>query len=103
MGPRPQNQERYVASKMQADRRASKRARIIKGSVLAASAVAAVAAVPTAAAPPDSTHNTAPHQAFRNNDRLPPDSVVSSGTVFPLHGVNLAVGQNLPYATNWTG
>ncbi len=26
-----------------------------------------------------------------------------AGTVFPRHGVNLAVGQDLPFATNWTG
>ena len=72
---------------------------------MAASAIAALAVAPAAGA---SEHarvqsNNAPHWSFRNNDRLVPDSVVISGTVFPRHGVNLSVGQNLPYATNWTG
>jgi hypothetical protein len=90
-----------VASKKQASRRASKRARIIKSSVLAASAVAAVAAAPAASALADGASNNAPRWAFRNNARLVPDSVVISGTVFPRDGVNPSIGQTLPYATNY--
>jgi hypothetical protein len=73
------------------------RARALQGSAVAVSAIAALVVAPAAGAREHA------HWSFRNNDRLVPDSVVVSGTVFPRHGVNLSVGQNLPFATNWTG
>ena len=87
-----------MASKKQANRRASKRARIMKGGVITASAIAAVAAAPTATALADSGSSSA-----ASSGRLAPNSVVIAGTVFPSDGVNLSVGQTLPFATNWNG
>lgn len=86
-------------------RSACTRARALQGSAVAVSAIAALAVAPAAGAR-EHAHvqsNNAPHWSFRNNHRLVPDSVVISGTVFPRRGVNLSVGQNLPYATNWSG
>jgi hypothetical protein len=89
--------------------RAQLYARIAKGSALAASAsVAAVlAAAPAAGAQafahfPFGQHRHAPHQGFPRHrfggdTRLAPDSVVVSGTVYPRHGVNITVGQTLPF------
>jgi hypothetical protein len=93
------NQERYVASKKQANRSAFRRARITKGSVLAASAAAALAVAPAAGA---RMHGHSSHHHWLGaNDHLVPNSVVISSTVFPRHGVNLAIGQELPFANTY--
>jgi hypothetical protein len=89
--------------------RALLRTRIVKGSALAASAAAVLAAAPAAGAhtfahfrasqPRHEHHWGFPHHGFRGNDRLAPDSVVVSGTLYPRHGVNISVGQSLPFET----
>jgi hypothetical protein len=74
----------------------------MQAGAIALSAIAAiVASAPSAGADVRAHSNDAPQWEFRNNDRLAPDSVVISGTVFPRDGVNLSVGQTLPYATNY--
>jgi hypothetical protein len=62
---------------------------------LAASAALAAAAVAGTA----DAHGLG-HHSFRGpQPRLLPDTLVVSGTVYPRRGVNLTVGQNLPYLT----
>src|ERR1700722_7015349 len=89
--------------------RARLRARIVKGSPLAASAAAVLAAAPAAGAhafahfpfgqPRHAPHRGFPDHGFGHENRLIPDSVVVSGTVYPRHGVNISVGQSLPFET----
>jgi hypothetical protein len=96
------------------NRSARRRTRIVRGGAIAASAAAVLAAVPAAGAhafvphipfghrhAPSWSFRHGPSWNFRNSDRLAPDSLVISGTVYPRYGVNLAVGQELPDASNY--
>jgi hypothetical protein len=65
---------------------------------LAVSAIAALAAASPAGA---REHSHWGGGWGHQDSRLAPDSVVIAGTVFPRYGVNLSVGQTLPYATNY--
>jgi hypothetical protein len=86
--------------------RERQRARLVKCGALAASATALLAAVPAAGA-----HTFSPgrfgqrsHQVVWGNDRLRPDSLAISATVYPSTGAGfVAVGQDLPYASNYSG
>jgi hypothetical protein len=62
---------------------------------LAASAALVSAAVAGSAAAQSIGHDSFWHPQAR----LLPDTVVISGTIFPRYGVNLSVGQTLPYLT----
>jgi len=82
--------------------RTRQRARLVKCGALAASATAMLAAVPAAGA-----HTFAPgqgpHRIGSNWERLEPGSLAISGTVYPRTGAGfVAVGQNLPYANNYS-
>jgi hypothetical protein len=79
-------------------RNAHRRTRALQGGAVAVSAIAALAVAPSAGA-----HEHAHWGGFGHNRqaRLVPDSVVIAGTVFPRHGVDLGIGQTLPYATNY--
>ena len=79
-------------------RNAQRRARALQAGAVAVSAIAALAVAPSAGA-----HEHARWGGFGHNRqaRLAPDSVVIAGTVFPRHGIELGVGQTLPYATNY--
>lgn len=87
-----------MAKKNNVARGARRRARALQGSALAASAIAALAVAPGAGAR-ERAHwgGDWGHQ----RSQLFPDSVVISGTVFPSGGVNIGVGQSLPFASNW--
>ena len=81
------------------DRRAHLRARVMQGSALAAIAGAALALAPGAGA-----HAQPPFRGFvHHHSSLQPNSLVISGTVFPRDGINLTVGQNLPYVDTYAG
>ncbi len=79
-------------------RTAFTRARIVRGGALAASAAVVLAAAPAAGAHAFAHSHFpfghGPSWSHRGNDRLVPDSLAISGTVFPRRGVNLSVGQN---------
>lgn len=79
-------------------RRARRRARALQGSALAVSAITALAVAPVAGAR-EQAHRAG--NAGGQQARLVPDSVVISGTIFPPAGVDLTIGQPLPFATNW--
>ena len=89
--------------------RAAMRARILKGGALAASAAAVLAFAPAAGAhglAHQTHHQFGDHQfgdhQFGERNALVPDSLVISGTVYPRHGINITVGQNLPFANNYS-
>ncbi len=83
-------------------RGARTRARTLQGSALAVSAIAALAVAPAAGAHERAHWGGGWGGGWGDQDaRLAPDSVVIAGTVFPRQGVNLSVGQTLPYATNY--
>jgi hypothetical protein len=63
------------------------------------SAITALAVAPAAGA---REHSHSGGHWGDQDSRLAPDSVVIAGTVFPHDGVNLSIGQTLPYATNWS-
>lgn len=81
------------------DLRAQLSARALQGSALAATAVVALGVVPAAGAHSFSAFGGWGHQ----QPRLQPNSLVISGTVFPRDGVDITVGQNLPYADTLAG
>jgi hypothetical protein len=72
---------------------------MIQTAALAASAATVLAGAPAANAQVRARDVI----GFPSQGRLAPDTVAISGTVFPLGGVNLSIGQNLPYATNYSG
>ena len=75
--------------------RAGMRGRIFLGGALAASAATALALAPAAGAQS--------HQGQQGqSNTLVPGSLVISGTTYPSDGVNIAVGQNLPFANNYS-
>ena len=76
-------------------------ARVVKGAIAASAAVLLVAA-PAAGAHPSAHNPFSGHGPLRTSphgNRLRPGSLVISGTVYPRHGVNLSVGQQLPDLT----
>jgi hypothetical protein len=81
--------------------RAHRRAQLAAGGVVAATALLAGAPAASAHA---HVHSRAhrPHWTGPDAHRLQPDSLVISGTVFPRDGVDLSVGQDLPYANNYS-
>ena len=68
----------------------------------AVSVTTAAALAAAAVAGPASAHGFRHHSFWGPQNRLAPDSVVISGTVFPRHGVDLSVGDSLPYLTGGT-
>ena len=80
--------------------RYSRRVRALQAGAIAASAIAVLAAAPAAGA--HARARTRGHWSASDERQLVPDSVVIAGTVFPRGGVNLSVGQSLPYAANWS-
>ena len=79
--------------------RAALRVRMLQAGALAVSASAALAFASTADA-----HGFAAgrHHELGERSALVPGSLAISGTVYPRHGVNITVGQNLPFATNYS-
>ena len=75
------------------------RARATQGSALAATAVVALAAASAAGA------HTLPRFGGLDHRQssLQPNSLVISGTVFPRDGINLTVGQDLPFVDTYAG
>ncbi len=80
----------------------SGRGRIAKGAVVAASAAALLAAAPVAGAHGTSHHGRG-QGGWQNGQgsQLAPNSVLISGTQFPRQGVNVQVGQQLPFITSF--
>ena len=77
--------------------RRRRRARIIQGGALAASAAASLAFAGAAAAHPEQ------HGQPHGRPPLVPGSLVISGTTYPQDGANfVTVGQNLPFANNYS-